>query len=252
MIAKVSSTEASIMDEMLMCPTSLQYLSQMGRQPELPWERGEHNDGCGFAFAHRASIEIHKRDRKNSWDESYQALIKTAHSKIFIAHNRLATKHLNTTVEAAHPFFYQPGKVPYGFSHNGSIKTFIPAAQLHHTSDSFILMQELVNRKEKDPATDFGKIITSIARETDYNSLCGMLMTPEEMWVWRIYNDEDPANLEIYEAYYTLYLSLRKGAAVVSSEPLDEENWELLPNKTFLHLQPFNGKLQVNYSVLTI
>ena len=105
MIAKVSSAEASIIDEIFLCPVSLHYLSQNGRQPDAPWERGEHKDGCGMAYIENGSITIHKRDKENAWDESYQDIALSSRSKIFIAHNRLASEGLNTSVDAAHPFF---------------------------------------------------------------------------------------------------------------------------------------------------
>src|SRR5580765_642941 len=99
MIAKVSTTEASIMEEMFLCPTSLQYLSQNARQPDAPWERGQHNDGCGMAFVQNGKLESHKRDKETAWDSSYQSIASNSRSKSFIAHNRLASEGLNTSVE---------------------------------------------------------------------------------------------------------------------------------------------------------
>jgi predicted glutamine amidotransferase len=59
MLSKVSINETSIMDEMLSCPYSLQYLSENGRQPENPAQRGNHNDGCGLAFFEKENLQIH-------------------------------------------------------------------------------------------------------------------------------------------------------------------------------------------------
>jgi len=252
MIAKVSSTEASITEEMFLCPTSLHYLSQNGRQPDTPWERGDHNDGCGLAFVNNESIDIHKRDKENSWDESYQSVVQQSRSKIFIAHNRLASKGLNTSVDAAHPFFYMPGDTPYALSHNGSIKTFMTEAKELGTSDSNILLRKIVDKKESNPSLDIADIVSEIAGVTDYNSMCAFLMLPNEIMIWRIYNEKNAADIPVYEAYYTLYINLRSGNVIVSSEPLDEGNWHLLPNKTFLKIKPSSDYVHLEYRSLNI
>ncbi|MEP7128264.1 MAG: class II glutamine amidotransferase [Chitinophagales bacterium] len=252
MIAKVSPESTSILNEMLHCPTSLKYLSENGRQPETPWERGEHNDGCGLAFINNGKIEIHKRDRANAWDESYQSIVRDARSTFFIAHNRLASKGLSASLDGAHPFFYQPGKTPYAFSHNGTIHAYHDEAKKAGTSDSKIFLQHIVDEQEKHPQRSMERIVTAVAKEKSYNSICAFLLRPDMLQVWRIYNDSIPEQIETFEAYYTLYLSLREGSAVISSEPLDEGNWQLLPNKTFLTLKPINGSLQINYTALNI
>ena len=128
----------------------------------------------------------------------------------------------------------------------------MPEAKELGTSDSKIFLQKIVDVKESDPAMEIGEIVTSLARESEYNSMSALLMSPDEMWIWRIYDDKDPENIEVYEAYYTLYLSLRNGYAIVSSEPLDEGNWQLLPNKTFLNIRPSDDSLQLSYRMLNI
>lgn len=252
MMAKVSPAPSSIMDEMLHCPTSLHYLSENGRQPHAPSKRGGHNDGCGLAFVSNGTIEIERRDKEHAWDESYQAVVREAQSKIFIAHNRLASEGLNNSLDAAHPFFYQPGTVPYALSHNGGIKTFMAEARELGTSDSNIFLRHIVDAKEADPSRDFADIVTTATWHAEYNSLCAFLITSEEMWAWRVYNDTDKSKIPLYEAYYTLYLSFQNNAVLISSEPLDDGSWMLLPNKTFLSLKPAKDKVEIRYQSLDL
>jgi predicted glutamine amidotransferase len=109
-----------------------------------------------------------------------------------------------------------------------------------------------VDEKENHPETGFADMITAIAMETDYNSLSAFLMSPNELHVWRVYNDKNPEDVKLYEDYYTLYLSLRNGNAIVSSEPLDEGNWQRLPNKSFLTLKPSTNTVEIIYRQLSI
>jgi predicted glutamine amidotransferase len=250
MIAKISPEPSSIMEEMLLCPTSLSYLSQNGKQPATPWLRGKHNDGCGLAFLNQGKIEIHKRDKATAWDESYQTIIKKANSQLFIAHNRLATKGLNTSLAGAHPFFYQPNETPYAFSHNGSVASYHNEAVAKELSDSQILFHNLIDEKEKNPDISFSSIISAIAGNTSYDSLCGLLMSPDTLYAWRIYNENDSAKQEIYEAYYTLYLSMKNGRIVIASECLDTGSWLLLPNNTFISIRLRKNSLQIDYTAI--
>lgn len=251
MIAKVSPEASAIIEEMLLCPTSLSYLSQNGKQPSAPWLRGKHNDGCGLAFLNQGNIEIHKRDKATAWDESYQSIVKKANSQLFIAHNRLASKGLKASLEGAHPFYYKPNETPYAFSHNGSIASYHNEAVAKEISDSQILFHNLIDEKEKNQDRSFSSIVSDIAGSKSYDSLCGLLMSPDTLYAWRIYNESNPDKQEIYEAYYTLYLSMRKGSIVIASECLDTGSWLLLPNNTFISIRLCKNSLQIDYTALT-
>src|SRR4030095_14759809 len=120
------------------------------------------------------------------------------------------------------------------------------------TWDSNIVFRHIVNTLEQDPKAEIGDIVASIALSSEYNSLCAFLLSPGLMCVWRIYNEKDPQNMEVYEAYYTLYLSMRNGNVLISSEPLDEGNWQLLTNKTFLTIRPNADHLELSYRKLDL
>ncbi len=252
MIAKVSPGPSSILDEMLLCPVSLKYLSKNGRQLLDASKRGDHNDGCGMAFLHDGRIEIHKRDQASSWDESYQALIREARSSFFIAHNRRASQGLNASIDGAHPFYHEQDDTPFAFSHNGTVFSYHEEAKAAGTSDSKIFLQHIIDEKARYPQKSTESIVTAIAREKSYDSLCAFLLSPQKLQAWRIYQDSDPETVNLYEPYYTLYLSLRNGNAIISSEALDDGNWQLLPNKSFLTLQTTDGKLQIDYTQLAV
>jgi predicted glutamine amidotransferase len=250
MLAKISVDETGILDEMLMCPYSLKYLSQNGWQPADPETRGRHLDGCGMAFSTGESVEVHKRSKENAWDESYQQLARTSRSKIFLAHNRLASEGLETTAGATHPFSISAKDNTFALCHNGGIRTFMPEAKQNHTSDSLIFLQRLIDASGKNDGDSIFSRLTNIAANTDYSSLCAFLISENDLFVWRVFNDTVSAKAADYEKYYTLYMSLKKNSILFSSEPLDDSSWMLIENKTFLHLQVQTNNIAIQYRLL--
>src|SRR5690349_17908146 len=136
MISKISVNKTSLLEEMLKCPYSLRYLSEKGRQPGNPSQRGNHLDGCGMAFSKNGTVEVHKRSKDNAWDASYQELARTTASTVFIAHNRLASEGLEKSEVGAHPFSLSAGEKTFALCHNGGIKSFMREAKARLTSDS--------------------------------------------------------------------------------------------------------------------
>src|SRR5688572_18438012 len=98
MISRISVIQKPVLEEMISCPYSLQYLSKNGRQPADPDMRGMHRDGCGMAFSKNGMVEVHRRSAENAWDESYCKLAKTVSTNLFIAHNRLVSKGLEPSL----------------------------------------------------------------------------------------------------------------------------------------------------------
>jgi len=247
MISRISVGINPILDEMMRCPYSLEYLSKNGRQPSDPGKRGSHDDGCGMAFSKNGTVEVHRRDRKNAWDESYRKLAETVTTNVFIAHNRLASKGLEANENGAHPFSITAGGKTFALCHNGGIKNYMVEAREHNTSDSFIFLQKLISQTNENDAPSIFKRLSSIARETTYSSLCAFMIADKELFVWRIYNARDAENIEAYEKYYTLYMVMRNNAALFSSEPLDDKPWMLLENNSFLHLKVVENELIIDY-----
>ena len=206
-----------------------------------------HHDGCGMAFSNNGSLEIHKRSKENTWDESYRQIAKTASSNIFIAHNRLASKGLEMNEEGAHPFSVTALGKTFSLCHNGGIRTYMDEAIDKHTSDTFIFLQKLIDISGKNEASDILQRLRAISDETDYSSLCSFLITDSELFVWRIYNEKEQGKKDEYEKYYTLYMSMRNNSVLFSSEALDDSPWMLMENKTFLHLHFSGSKISVEY-----
>ena len=252
MLAKISVEETGILDEMLLCPYSLKYLSQNGRQPADPETRGTHLDGCGLAFSKSGGVEVHKRSRADAWDESYQQVARMARSRIFLAHNRLASHGLETSAGATHPFSITAKGKSFALCHNGGIKTYMEEAKQKQTSDSFIFLQRLIDPSGNNDVASIFSRLSDIARNTGYSSLCSFMISGTDLFVWRIYNVNDQAKKADYEKYYTLYMSLKNSAAVFSSEPLDDSSWLLLENKTFLHLNITGKNIGLQYRSLEI
>jgi len=250
MISRISIESNPILREMLTCPHSLKYLSQNGRQPDDPETRGNHNDGCGMAFSKDGTVELHKRSRENAWDESYITLAKSVSAKIFLAHNRFASKGLEADETGAHPFSITAAGKTFALCHNGSIQDYMAEARELGISDSMIFLRKLIAVNGNNDAGAIAGRLEAIARETTYSSLCSFMMSADELYVWRIFNEKDPSKMEMYEKYYTLYMILRGDAALFSSEPLDEAQWMLLPNHTLLHLHLNEDKIAIDYHSL--
>jgi predicted glutamine amidotransferase len=253
MLAKISLQESSIMEEMLQCPYSLQYLSENGRQSSNPEQRGHHRDGCGIAFVDQSGMHIEKRRREEAWDASYIQTVREARSKVFIAHNRRTSQGLETRLEGTHPFSLEKNGIRFAFCHNGTAESYVPEALARGTADTQLFFEELIATTNHFTTEAIAESVQRIARKTQYDSISGMLITDRnELFVWRIH-DESPDRIERLSSYYTLYLSFRKGSVVIASEPLDDSPWVLLPNKTFLGIVPNNeSTLLLEYKSLTI
>jgi predicted glutamine amidotransferase len=252
MIAKASVEAVKVADEMLNCPHSLKYLSQQGKQPLNPELRGAHNDGCGIAFVNGSGLTIEKRGKENSWDASYIDLVNKAQSKIFIAHNRLASAFLKGNMDSAKSHPYK--KDGFAFCHNGGIEGFKEEANALQVTDSAIFLDKIISEDEPNITQTIRERIEEVAETTPYTSMCGLLMNHEDLYVWRLYNDKHAENdVQRYEEYYTLYI-LRRGEneVVISSEPLTDEPWEKIPNKTFLEITPCKEKVNINIHHLDV
>ena len=68
--------------------------------------------------------------------------------------------------------------------------------------------------------------------------------------LWRVFNEADKSKQEDYNLYYTMFMKLTKESVVFSSEPLDEENWTLMPNQSFVSVEPQDNNLKMNYGML--
>jgi predicted glutamine amidotransferase len=250
MIAKISVNETSIMDEMLNCPYSLEYLSEHGRQPGNPSERGNHRDGCGMAFIRKDTTEVHKRDREHAWDDTYIQIAREARSKLFIAHNRLTSAGLESSVEGSHPFELFAQGSTYAFSHNGTIYNFVEEAKKRRTSDSNLFLEHLISKSEPNDDENIIMRLTAIANYSDYSSMTAFLLAPDRLIVWRIFNEKDVSKVEKRKTYYTMYMKLSKNNVVFSSEPLDDEGWTLMPNNALVSVKPSGKNIEMHYRLL--
>jgi predicted glutamine amidotransferase len=126
----------------------------------------------------------------------------------------------------------------------------VDEARSKNTSDSFLFLQKIILQNESNSEESIKQRISHIMNSCDYSSLIGFLMTPTNLFVWRVFNEAKSEQQEDYKLYYTLYMKFKSDALVFSSEPLDDEGWTLLPNKSFISLTPVNGKIKTNYSIL--
>lgn len=253
MIAKVSSDPVSILDEMLECPYSLEYLSRNGRQHKDPRQRGPHRDGCGLAYTAFGEIHLEKRTRENVWDASYIAFVEEARSRCFLAHNRKTSEGLATGLGGTHPFYAEKNGLQYAFCHNGTAESLLGEAKAQNTSDSKLFFAAVLGHITMETPGAFAAALEDFAKHNTYDSLTGLLLCSDEsLYAWRIVNVKDPAERERLERYYTLYVCWRNGSLVVASEPLDDLPWMLLPNHTMLQLRPGAHCVHAGFSDLHI
>jgi predicted glutamine amidotransferase len=250
MIAKVSSSPTSIIEETENCRHSLKWLSENGLRSSGPNPRGTHQDGCGVAFAQNGSLAVEKRGKEDFWNQSYHEVLKKARSRVFIVHDRDASSGLLTDENGAHPFTSTFNGQHVAFCHNGTIRNLVEEAQAKGTSDTLIFLNKILEGINELSENEVYRIVKELADTCDYSSMTAYLMTNNELFAWRVYDTKDAEKASKHESYYTQYLSLRNKSALLASEPLDDGNWGLLTNRTFLHLTPSGDGVAINYREL--
>jgi len=244
LLAQITSQPKTMEESMLSCPMSLRWLSLSGRQPEAPEVRGEHRDGSGFGWVTgEGKIQTEKRGPSNVWDESFAEVVKATSSKLFIAHNRLASDGLDKGVQGVHPFLGMIGGTPVALCHNGSVSDFMAEAQDKGLSDTEIFLNEICSEVKELSLEALRSYLSSAAERLNYTSLTSFLLTPNSLFGWRIFKE---GQAEWYEKYYTLYSKREPGQIVIASEPLDQSNvWELLKNRSVFEVALKGDKLEM-------
>jgi len=243
MVGRIAVDEEQVSFELLDAPHSLRYLAQHGCQPKDPSARGPHNDGCGIAWLSDGEIEVEKRSRENAWDETFVSKLESLSASVFIAHNRLASESLAVSVEGAHPFTIKAQGREYALCHNGTVNTFVAQAKARGTSDSKILLEKLILADQPNEPDQILARVSQIAQNASFTSMSSLLITENQLFAWRIF---DPStNAELRDRYYTLYLRQTPDSVTLCSEPLDDGEWKLIPNNTFLHFSRRAGAIHV-------
>jgi predicted glutamine amidotransferase len=251
MMAKASLKSVGILEELENCPYSLQWLSSHGRKSHDPEERGSHSDGCGLAYEDNGKIIVQKRGRDEFWDDSFHKEVENAQSRIFIAHDRDASSGLQTDVRGAHPFISKIKNTEVAFCHNGGVYSLMDEAAKLETADSELYLQQLLENCNDINADSIAYSIKQFAKKNTFSSITAFLMTTEKLFAWSMFSERDQNKIERYSKYYTLYISMRPGTILVSSEPLDEENnWMLLPNNSFIAIGPMEESFEIDFRMI--
>ena len=252
MLAKVSVLPTGIMEELEQCPNSLLWLSENGRTSKDPDVRGQHNDGCGMAYIDKnGSLRSTRHGKTDFWNNEYREFATAAQSKIYIAHNRFASEGLELSTKAAHPFIYEKFSKKLAFCHNGSVYSLMEAARAKNTSDSEILLENILEKVNEINVSSLAGSISEIAVTADYNSLTGFLLSSDELYLWRIFNEKRIGEFDKLSRYFTLYLSIRQNDVIIASEPLDNGSWQLLPNYKMLSIKPAEQNIEMRLVDLT-
>lgn len=218
-LAKMSLREESIKYEMIKAPHSLLYMSQNGRQPEEG--RGPHGDGWGLAFRRNREMVIEKEGTPAYEDKKFQELASGITTDLLVASVRLATPGIPITKENAHPF--RVGDLI--LVHNGTIKEGLERSSESDTLDFLRWISKNWNREDKNLI----ELLRKASNSWIYTSLSFLMTDGEKLYVFR-QTLKEPKKLN----YYTLYALKSERSFLVSSEPLDDRNWELLRNGSLL------------------
>ncbi len=190
MLSKISTLPTGIIQEMEKCPNSLLWLSENGIKSHDPNVRGLHNDGCGMAYIDQdGKIKNIRKGKSDFWDQAYHNFATQANSRLYIAHNRFASKGLNTFENGSHPFLMSRFNTDYAFCHNGVVDTFMEEAKQRNTSDSEIFMEHIINGMKNAEEKEVISSVEIIAQSTEYASLCGFLLCENEVYIWRLFNE---------------------------------------------------------------
>ena len=119
-----------------------------------------------------------------------------------------------------------------------------------NTSDSEILLEKLVAPLSELTTSTIQKSISAIAQQTDFSSITGFLLSKNELYIWRVFNENRKADFDKLNRYYTLYFSVRKDYVLVASEPLDDGSWQLIPNYQMLTITPKSEHIEIKSTAL--
>ena len=251
MLAKVSVIPTGIMHELEQCPNSLLWLSENGRKSHDPDVRGRHNDGCGMAYIDKSGALRKTRHGKDDfWSDDYRKFAMQANSRLYIVHNRFASEGLDISEGGAHPFTIEKFGKELAFCHNGAVDSYMQEARERNTSDSEILLEELVKEIPDISTSSISNSIKIIANTKEYSSLCGFLLSENELYIWRIFNENRKSDYDKLNRYFTLYFLMRKNEVLIASEPLDDDNWQLIPNNYLLSLKPTFENIEMKITAL--
>ena len=218
-------------------------LADDGMVPPICTEPG-HKDGWGMAGASHdktAMLEIERQLGSASDSVLYEKTIQTVEIQphIFICHIRKASPGIPITIGNVHPFLNQS----WAFIHNGTIYDYdtLPGnSDFKMTSDGSdseyffgYLMGKLKRASNGDNRLKvLGETMASL--DINYTSLNCILCSGSELFAVRDY-------MRFGEYLSLFYYRLPKGV-IICSEPLELEgldmnDWQMMPNKTILHIQ---------------
>lgn len=224
-IGKISLREEPIEYEMIGASYSLLYMSQNGRQPE--GGRGPHGDGWGMAYHKDKEVVIRKKGKPAYEDKKFRELASKIITDLLVASVRLASPGVPVSKENAHPF--RVGDLV--LAHNGTIKEGLERYSQSDTLDFLRWISKNWNKEEEALV----RILREAADSWTYTSLSFLMADGEKLYAFR-QTLKEPEKLN----YYTLYTLRSKGNFVVSSEPLDDRDWELLENVGLLVIRSPN------------
>lgn len=206
----------------------------------MPTGYGPHDDGSGVAWLEDNRIHLEKRSAVDAWDESFQDLVRDLETTSLIAHNRKASPGLDVNVTVSHPYMMTFQGEEIAFCHNGGIRTFMNEAQDRKITDSLIFLERIIQKVGALTLEDLKMFLTEASATWDYSSINALLLTKENIFAWRCYQDITESSWD-RERYCSLYLRESTERICIASEPIDRKrDWISIPNRTLIQV-PLGG-----------
>ena len=194
-----------------------------------------HPHGWGIAYCRDKIIEIKKEAVASNKSTTLKTRLQSpVYSDLLLAHIRLATKG-NIEYNNTHPFIRRDAsKRSWALIHNGTIfesdvLTVYTRRQIGTTDSERILYHliEKMNNKIKQKGDELSEkersqVVEELMREISHENKTNLIISDGEL-LYAHMNYKD-----------SLYQKQKEGAVVLSTKPLDDDDWRALELNTLL------------------
>ena len=229
----------------------------------------KHNDGWGFCNIENEKISLTVKSINSLAEDEEIAknIIKNIETKQFVFFVRKASNPLNLNkedlikAEATQPFYYDD----IAFAHNGSIlipneikekiKNFGISPRSSNDSEVYFItflkflketndVFEAIKKSEELITSTFKEIKSN--KQYPFSSLNVIISYKDKLYAYNKYYLKRKISFKDKEReYYKMCFKADQEKIIISSEPIDDDNWEDLGNGKFIEAWIENGK--INY-----
>lgn len=203
-------------------------------RPFVGWS-DVHCHGWGIGRYENSTARVEKEPVPAQGAQKFDEIARDARSRLFVCHLRKATQG-ELTYSNSQPF----NSASWIFAHNGTVDSKYLKTRLRNDpgtirgeTDSEVYFQWLLQNLEKDGVEGLRFGIAEV-RKRPFTALNFLLSDGHTL---HAYWEQSPSVKVPYQDYYQLYYSDRsepRGAVIVCSERLDDEEWLQIPHGSIL------------------